>query len=75
MRLIFVLCVFVLGGCATTYCHPTKTAADFERDKYDCEGVGVQRTHQWGLSGNPLIIADEMKRCLEIKHGWQRCSN
>jgi len=73
----FILLLSVIGllfSCAGGYyCHPTKTAQDFERDKYDCEGIGVQRAHQWGFSGNPFIISDEMERCLMIKHGWTRC--
>ncbi|WP_459943255.1 hypothetical protein [Deferrisoma palaeochoriense] len=69
---LFSLLVF--SGCATRYCHPTKTISDFERDKYDCEGVALQRSHHFGATANPFLIADEMKRCLEIKHGWRKCS-
>jgi hypothetical protein len=32
-----LLFLFLLGGCAITYTHPTKSAKDFEKDKQACE--------------------------------------
>jgi hypothetical protein len=32
-----LLLLFLLGGCAITYTHPTKSAKDFEKDKQACE--------------------------------------
>lgn len=61
-----------LAGCAPlVFTHPTKTATDFERDKYECEGEAMQRARAFGDPGNPFIIRDEIVRCLEIKHGWK----
>jgi hypothetical protein len=31
------LLLFLLGGCAITYTHPTKSAKDFEKDQRECE--------------------------------------
>lgn len=69
--LILLLILLLLIGCApTVYTHPTKNAQDFERDKYDCEKIAEQSAANWGSRGNLFIIADEMKRCLELKFGW-----
>lgn len=74
IRVIFaVLLLLTMGGCApTVFTHPTKNNQDFERDKYDCEKVAEQSAANWGAKGNPFIIADEIKRCLQLKHGWIR---
>jgi hypothetical protein len=65
-----ILCICLIGCARTVYTHPTKTTADFERDKYDCEKVAEQSAANWGSPGNPFMIVSEMKRCLELKHGW-----
>lgn len=52
------------------YTHPTKNAQDFERDKYECRLIAEQSAANWGAAGNPMIIADEMRKCLQIKYGW-----
>jgi outer membrane biogenesis lipoprotein LolB len=73
--LLVVLALIMLTGCAPTmYCHPTKDASQFESDKYNCENIGFAKAHQFGASGNPFIIADEMRRCLQLKHGWKPCN-
>lgn len=37
-RIVWLLLVlFLLGGCAATYMHPTKSTADFDRDQKECE--------------------------------------
>lgn len=63
MRAAIVVAALCLGACAS-YRHPTKTAADFERDKYDCERETLLRSSHW------LTDIGEMERCLVIKHGW-----
>jgi hypothetical protein len=32
-----LLLLFLLGGCAATYTHQTKSTSDFERDRKECE--------------------------------------
>jgi hypothetical protein len=32
-----LLFLFFLGGCATTYTHPTKNVSQFEQDRAACE--------------------------------------
>jgi hypothetical protein len=32
-----LLLLFLLGGCAITYTHPTKSAKDFEKDQRECD--------------------------------------
>ncbi len=34
-----LLFLFLLGGCATTYTHPTKSTKDFDREKQECESA------------------------------------
>lgn len=72
--IILSLCL-LLQGCQTLYIHPNKTQDDFFKDKYDCEQDAVQFSHNFAASGNPLIIQDRIKQCLEQKYGWQRCNN
>lgn len=73
-RFIPVVCLIILlSGCGGRLCHPYKTKAQFDRDKYDCECVAIERTHQMGFSGNPFIIVDEMQDCMIRKHGWSKC--
>ena len=31
--------LFLLGGCATTYTHPTKGTQEFELDRQECEAM------------------------------------
>lgn len=72
-----VLIVVVTSGCAKIhYVHPNpamNTPAEFEKAKYECEGEAYRRAALFGAPGNPLIIFDEMKRCLRYK-GWVRQS-
>ena len=35
--LLLFLILILLGGCTTTYTHPSKGANDFDRDKESCE--------------------------------------
>ena len=60
----------LLTGCATTYTHPTKTAADFAHDKDICQHVGEQSAANWGSQGNIFMIIEEMKKCLTLQYGW-----
>jgi hypothetical protein len=41
--------MFLLGGCATTYTHPTKSAKDFERDKQQCELIAKKALAAKGI--------------------------
>ena len=73
--LTVTVAVLMLGvaGCATVvYTHSTKNAQDFERDKYECEKVAEQSAANWGSPGNPFMIVEEMRKCLELRYGWTR---
>jgi len=73
-KIIYLLVVvIIISGCATTqWQHPSKTASDFEKDKYECMNQGVESTHQWGDSGNPFIIFSEAEKCLQYRYGWKK---
>jgi len=74
MRILFIILgCFLLQGCQTLYMHPTKNQDDFVRDQYECEQIATQFSANYGAQGNPFIISNEIKRCLEQKFGWQRC--
>jgi hypothetical protein len=36
---LLFLFLFILGGCATTYRHPTKDGSAFEKDRLACERI------------------------------------
>jgi hypothetical protein len=75
IRVISIASLF-LGGCTpTVFVHPTKNAADFERDKYECSLVATQFAANFGASGDPIMILGEMKRCLEFRYGWKPLKN
>lgn len=58
---LLLLCP-ALAGC-TTWVHPTKTEADFERDAYECErdAAAVQ---------DPIRLSLMRDRCMRVK-GWR----
>jgi hypothetical protein len=69
-----VLLLALLFGCAPSkFCHSLKDASQFENDKYDCENMAYAKAHNFGAAGNPFIIIDETRRCLQLKHGWRKC--
>src|SRR5262245_2649734 len=65
-----LLLPLVVACAPTVFVHPTKTAADINKDKYDCQRDAEQSAYQMGLKGNPFWISDTMKQCLMDKHGW-----
>jgi len=70
--ILILIILLVFSGCAPTmYVHPTKDAQDFEHDKYECEKIAEQSAANWGSPGNPFMIANEIRRCLELKYGWK----
>lgn len=69
--LVSMLAVGMLGCAPRVFVHSSKNAQDFERDKYDCQQTATQYTANLGFAGNPLIIADEIEKCLTIKYGWR----
>ena len=75
--------LLALAACATApaaWTHPTKPAAEFDRDRYDCEltaaehlrNLDEQRNRRKNLfdlvAGSNLDA--ERDRCLRMKHGW-----
>jgi len=66
---LIVLSLLVLVGCGGKYCHPYKTAQDFEKDKYDCK----MKTRS-GSSEMMLIDMEHFFDCLRIEKGWYRCN-
>jgi len=63
------IALFVLVGCGGKYCHPYKTAHDFERDKYDCK----MKTRSG--SGEMLLVDLEyFFDCMQTEKGWYKCN-
>lgn len=68
----FICAATLLTGCTPKlFVHDNKNAGDFERDKYECQMIATQYTANLGFAGNPLIIADQIERCLTLKYGWR----
>lgn len=64
-------CALLLTGCVkTAWVHPSKSASDFQQDRYECEQTATQAACNWRACGNPFVIADELKRCLHLRYGW-----
>ena len=65
--LLIMLFIFALCGCVVHYDHPTKkSAAEFKRDKADCERIAEQEYSRKGTR-----VCDEVDQCLVAK-GWRR---
>ena len=69
--IVGVWCVMITGCAPTRYVHPTKNAADFEQDKYDCTVEAEHSAASSGQAGNYIWIANRAKYCLQAKHGWR----
>ncbi len=69
---ILLSCLSIIGCASTQWVHSYKNEQDFEADKYDCEKTAEQSAANWGSPGNPFMILNEMKKCLQYKHGWQK---
>ena len=74
MKRILLLACLALSfvGCQVMYHHPTKTADDFERDKFDCQTVAEQSAYNVGQAGNFWWINSRVNQCLQAKHGWRK---
>ncbi len=42
--------LLLLGSCTTTYTHPTKGTAQFERDRAECERIARQKLAAKGIT-------------------------
>lgn len=66
----YILLIIFFSGCQTSHIHPTKTAKDLERDKYECEKIAKKLAKDAGDPDNSFMIRDETNRCLKLKFGW-----
>lgn len=51
LALLPILFLFILGGCATTYRHPTKDVSAFEKDRQACEVIAKKTLASKGIPG------------------------
>ena len=42
--------LLLVGSCATTYTHPTKSSAQFERDRAVCESIARKKLAARGIT-------------------------
>ncbi|OPY80544.1 MAG: hypothetical protein A4E65_01419 [Syntrophorhabdus sp. PtaU1.Bin153] len=42
--------ILLLGGCTTTYTHPTKSLSQFERDRAECERMARKKLAARGIT-------------------------
>ena len=68
---IILLCLMFVGCAPTIFVHPSKDAADFEKDHYDCQVEAEQSAYNVREAGNPFWIIPRIKTCLQAKHGWR----
>jgi len=64
--------VILVSGCATTKWYPSRPDMDealYNRDIYECEKSAEASAHNWGSSGNPFMIANDMCKCMQSR-GW-----
>jgi hypothetical protein len=59
--------LLVLSGCTHYYVHPTKTTAEFNKDKKECEKIGNREAAR-----NNTKPCDEAEKCLITTKGWKR---
>ena len=74
-KLFLALMLMTLVGCAKPFTHnidpERSTQAQFDRDRYECEMSATQYADNLGFSANPLIIGDQIKKCLKAR-GWRQ---
>lgn len=58
-----LLVAALLSGCAPVWVHPTKTAAHWEQDAYECERDAAAVV-------DPYRSLEMRKRCMRVK-GWR----
>ncbi|MDR2017849.1 MAG: hypothetical protein LBQ00_03085 [Syntrophobacterales bacterium] len=66
-----------ISSC-TVFQHPTKTQADLDRDRKECERFVVDnpdpnKTCKYGADS--CVTCEAVKRCLEERKGWKRVRN
>ena len=66
MRLLALVCLPLLAGCAVQVWHPTRDLNQQQRDIKICHEHGILTTNY-----NALSALDEVFRCLEAK-GYRR---
>lgn len=59
----------ILTSCTTTnlWNHPTNDEAQFTQDRYVCIKDGEQHAANLGFNGNPMIVADRARECMQIQ--------
>jgi hypothetical protein len=77
-KLVATLAVMglLVAGCGGTLCHPTKTAAEFSADKWDCENQAkIQAAMQYGPDplANIGVVMMITKDCMIQKYGYTEC--
>lgn len=76
LAVLVMVALISLAGCVTTkWVHPTKSSNDFQKDRYECEGIAQQRAYNMGgprYAGNPFILAEEMGNCMKYHQGWNK---
>lgn len=72
-RMVLLTSTMLTFGCATgTWVHQSKDSSQFQADYHDCEVQAAQVAANWGMRGNVFVMADEIGKCLNLKHGWQK---
>lgn len=73
-KLIVLLSMLFMCGCAPTrWCHDSR-AQNFEVDKQECIMQGNYYARSFGYGGNPFIIVMHSQDCLRSK-GYYSCSD
>ena len=79
MRVLILIALMALGGCATTgtpshspsWVNTKDTSRDFETDVYECRMEATAYVNNMGYRGNVLMIAQKENYCLKLR-GWVR---
>jgi len=70
-----VICL--LGSC-TVFQHPTKTQADFDRERKECEQFVAENpdpNETCKRDTTDCVTCEAVKRCLVEQKGWARVRN
>ncbi len=68
--LIVLVIVFAFVGCGKRlYVHPTKTAQEFEREKYECQNESAAYARNMGFDPVIHAMSGGIVECLQAR-GW-----
>ncbi len=76
--ILFSVAAICLLSCCTVFQHPTKTQADLDRERKECEQYIAENpdpNETCKKDASWCVTCEAVKRCLVEQKGWKRVRN